>query len=691
MKALFRYSNRAFLSVISVFILCMTAPVVRADWGGTITGSAATSQTDTVRSDAVDQQYTAYTSSQPTENVRYSFAGLFRHLQSRTNKGPYSWSTELSPSGAITWSTPVLDIRGDGSYRADRDELGTTKLTTSATTVRGQTNWTSLPRLFASSNWSKNVNDLELIGYDTRTRTFSAGGNLSKRNLYLNYEFTDVHTRNAETNLDRKSRGHSGRADYTKSLARQLVSVSTSYQIATRTEKDYSPLTGEPLIAIPAATGLYLADPSPEFDALDGSPALVDGLVDVPAGQDFNLVNGVTHNFGLDFGQAVAIDHLHLYVDTLAALPLTWSIWQSSDNLNWTPVASSISAPFSSLFLRYEFAFTSIQTRYIKLTVSPQLLNTPVEVTELRGLVIRTDTNQDDRTTDQRGSARVQFQPSKWVSWEVAGDAVRQSASLTTLSREEDGVQTSFHFNPARVFDLAARYQWSRSNYTDSDQEFAHSSTIGSVVRSQWSKSVSTSASVDRGEEESGNFLTRRGDRARAELRTLLLPALRTTSQFIYSEDERFDSPDKLYTRSLSNDFEGEPTERSQISVTYRYETRSARVSAVRKYQTSVGGRLSYRLTDTIHLIGNAVSTTDPVRRDRSYDGIASWTPTYKISLSAAVNRIEGSQTENANQYSIQAVYNWSLRTELSASYSLNERETEGSTSSGRMSLFTRF
>ena len=690
MRAILIHITIAVHSLVAFGLVGLLCEEARADWGGTVTGSAAVAEIDNVRSNSVEQYYTLYSSAQPTGTFRYSLSGLFRHLQNRTGNGPYSWTTETRPSASINWATQLWDLRGDGSYRIDRDELGTTKLTAGTASAYGQTTWTSLPRLFASSSWAKNVNDLDLIGYNTWTRSMSAGGNYSSHALYVNYEYSDLLTRNVDTNLDRTSRSHSGRADYTKALANQLVNVSTSYQVSSRLDKDNSTITGEPLSAL-QATGLYLADPSPDFDVLETAPALVDGLLDIAAGQDFDLVNGITHNFGLDFGQTVAIDHLHLYVDSLAALPLTWSIWQSSDNLNWSPVVTTIGAPFSTLFLRYEFAFSQTQTRFIKLTVSPQLLNTPVRVTELRGLIARTDLTSDERTTDQRGSARLQFQPAKWTSWDVSGDALRQSASLSALAREEDAAQTNLRFNPAKMVDLVTRYQWSRSNYTDTDNEFTYSTAAGAVLRSQWSRAISTSAMIDRTEEQDGKTRTRRGDRSRLELRTLVLPALRVTSQFSYSEDERFDTADKVFSRSINNNFEGEPTDRSQISVTYRYETRSARISAVRKYQSTVGGRLSYRLTETIHMVGNTTMTTDPAREDRAYDGIVSWTPTYKISLGGAFNRIESSQAENANQYSLQLVYNWSLRTELSASYSLNEREGDATSSSGRLSLFTRF
>ena len=421
------------------------------------------------------------------------------------------------------------------------------------------------------------------------------------------------------------------------------------------------------------------------------SPALIDGLLGLPAGDDYNLVNGETHNFGIDFGVAVTIDHLHLYVDSLTSVQFTWSVWQSSDNLSWTPILTSVNAPLSSVFLRYEFSFAAVETRYIKVVVAPQLLNTPIDVTELRGLVVNLDESGETRTTDQRGSARLRLQPAKWFTWDVSGDALRQEVSLSTLAREEDGLQTSMRLDAHRYFDLSMRYQWSRSHYTRSSNEDGETASANAVVRTQWSRSVSTTASVERAEDQTGNVLIRRGDRTKLDMRTILLPALRVTTQLSYSEDERFDSPDKIFSRSVTNAFEGEPTRRSQLSVTHRYETRTARVSAVRKYRVALGTRLSYRLTDTIYLTANANTSTDPTREDRSYDGVLSWTPTTKISLGGAVNRIEGTSTSVANQYSIQSVYRWSNFTEISMSYSLNEREDEATSSSGRVSLFTRF
>lgn len=694
MRASFLYIHSAkkitFCATFAT-LLSITLPPAWADWGGSVTGSASSTQIEQQKSSVIDQQYMLYTTGRPTSNIGFSLSGLYRHLQNSTDAGPYSWLTEFRPSGSLNWNLPLVDFRANGSYRSDRDELGTTKLRSGSASVYGQTNWTRLPSLFASSNWARNINDLDLIGDDTWTRSLSAGSSYSDHNVFANYQYTDILTRNSATELDRTSRSHSGRVDYSKSVAKRLLNFQTGYQISSRTEQNKSEKTGELLIPLQSSAGLYNSDLTPEFDALETSPGLADGLLEVPAGAGYDLGNGDAHNFGLDFGLAVELDHLHLYIDTLTASLFTWSIWKSSDNLSWVPVATNINGQFSSVFLRYEFSFPSIQTRFVKIAMSPQLLNSPIEVTELRGFVTSAEEARSNRTTDHRGSARLQFQPSRWVSSEVSGDILRQGVSLSSLAREEDGFQSSLRFDPANVFDLGVRYQWNRSHYTNSETENSYTSSIGAVVRSQWNRAISTSASADRGKEVTGKFLVRQNDRTRLEIRTLLLPALRVTSQFAYSEDERFDSPDMIYSRTISNSFEGEPTNRSQLSVSHRYETRTANVSAVRKYQVSVNTRASYRLTDTIHLTAGATASSDPVREDRAYDGIVSWSPTSKVSMSGSVNRIEGDQTENATQYSLQAIYHWSMRTEISASYSLNEREPENRVSSARLSLYSRF
>jgi len=693
MKALFRHSRPTNFSELAATLFCLCLLLIgtaKAEWGGSVSAAASNSDVEGARSRALDQSYSLYTTREVSWATHYTLSGLFRHVQSQLGNDPYSWRTEVRPSGSLSWRPGILDFRGDASYRADRDEQGTSKLSSRTAGLYGQTTWESLPRLFGSVNWSKNVNDLELAGYDTRSRQASTGLTHSTRSVFLNYEFSDLRTRNAETGIDRVSQSHNGNIDVTRSLIKRAVTVQSSYQIVSRKERDLSQITGEVLAPL-TATGLYLEDLSPEFEALSVSAGLSDGILTLPADEGLDLGNGRAHNFGLDFGVAVTVDHLHLYVDTTGIVPFEWTLWTSSDNLTWTQSGNMLQGNFSSQFQRLEFSFAPQQARYLKLAMAPQFLNTPIEVTELRGLVVRPEDDNRDRTTDHRGSAQLHVSPSKWLNFDVSGDVLRQEGSLLVLARHEDGWQSSLRIGRTERTDLSARYQWNRTSFTELDTSDNKTTSAGIVLRSRWNPALSTSASIGRAEEFQGSSQIRRNDNARFDVTARLFPALRMTSQLGYGEDSRFETDDIVLSRTVTTGFDGEPTNRSQISLTHRYETFSARVTAVRKYRTSLSARLGYRLTDTVQFTGSVAASEDPQRRDRTYDGYVSWLPTPKISLGASVNRIEGNITPWSNQYSLQGTYYWSPRTELSVSYALNERESEANASTGRVSLYSRF
>ncbi len=692
MRAAFLTLQTTQIARISLILVCLLwiTPQLRADWGGSASGNASSTSVKSLRSVSYDQEYFLYTGGQPTKAVRYSLTGVFRHLQNRSNDGLANWSTEVRPGGAIHWTTGLLDLRGDAAYRSNRDKLGSAKLTDRSAGIFAQTNLAGLPQMFGSVNWAKNVNDLDLLGYDTRTRNLVTGATYTSNRFFGNYSFSNLLVVNSNQNLKHSSDSHTGRMDYSFSPVKRLVNLQTSYQIVSRSEKNFSSSTGQSLVVLPAAAGLYLDDTSPDFDALEPAPGLNDGLLEVAAGDSFDLVNGSFHNIGLDFGAATEIDHLHLYVDTLATTSQAWSIWISSDNLNWSRVSENAPTDFNPTFRRFEFAFASLTTRYIKLTATPQLLITPIRVSELRGLVTRFGTEDIDRTTDHRGSARLQFSPAKWLHAEIGGEGVRQTVSQVALAREEDVLQSSLHFVPTDVANLTVRYQWNATRYPGSSGEGV-SSTAAAVVRSTWTRAIATLSSLERREEKTGAVRSRRGDYARFEVNTLLLPALRSSSQFNYSEDERFESRDKVISRTVAQSLDGEPTPRSQVNLAYRYNTISAWISAPRRYRVSLSGRVNYRATDTISIASTASMSMDPTREDRSYDGIVSWTPTQKLSFGGSFSRIEGDQTENSTLYSMQMIFQWTARTDLNGSVSLNDNSNSGTITTSSVSLLTRF
>jgi hypothetical protein len=676
------------LTLAAVFAFC---PSAFAAWGGTAAGLVTTTTVDTFRNTAVDQQYTLFTDGQVTPQINYLLTGRYRHLQIIQSHAPRTWLTELQPNGSIRWTNNLFAVRGEHAQRFNHDRLGANNLTGRSTTAFIQTNWHDLPRLYANADWTRNLNDLELIGFDTRSRTLGAGLSYSVRQVSLLYEFSDQITKNARTNIDRLSRAHLGRIDNSLHAWKQLVTLETSYQIVNRDERDRDRNSGESLIPLSVVSGLYAADPSPDFDALNSAPGLVDGTYNVPASPDYDLSANVFHNFGLDFGAPVQFDHLYLYTDTLANPGLRWSIWTSADNQTWTRIREPESAPFTPVFNRYEFAFPIVETRYIKLTVEPELAVLPVRVTELRGFIARGSQTVPETATDQRGSAQLRLQPAQWLSVSFGGRLARRSASQTAIGSEDDGLQGGLRFAPGARWEFGANYERSRSRYPESTRETATTEDQNLQLRWTQSAALAAMATANRRSEFQDRNRIRRSDGARLEVRTVILPALRGTTMASYNEDHRYDNRDIFYTRTYGQLIEGEPTPAATLSADAHYIVTSARLHSTPGHRLTFTGRASYRLTDALTAAGQADYFREPGLHTRTLNGSVAWMTTPKLTLTLAADQLTGTGTPRSTQYSAQTYFRWTARTDLTAAYSLTRQERSVDSANARFGLNTRF
>jgi hypothetical protein len=545
--------------------------------------------------------------------------------------------------------------------------------------------------LRASGEWTRNLNDLELIGNDTRERVFGAGADYSSHGVSLLYDFGDRLTRNVTTRIDRISRTHLGRFDFSRGAFKQALTLETSYQLVSREERDRDRRSGETLIVLAQSAGLYADDQAPEFDALNSAPGLIDGILTTPASTDFNLSGSSYHNFGLDFGAPVSIDHVFLYTDTLANPDLRWSIWTSTDNLTWTQIRGRESAPFTPVFNRYEFAFAKVETRYIKLALEPALAVLPVYVTELRGLIARGSGDVPERSTDQRGSAQLRFRPRKGLDFGIGGHLSHLSTTQTSFGRDEDGVLGNLRYAPGTKFETVGRYQRTRTHFAESTREAVTTEQSNLLVRWTLNAAATALASVDRHADSRENLLVRRSDGARTELRTVVFPALKSTSQVSYSEDHRFDVNDIYYTRTYGQSFDGEPTPRSTISVDYRYYDLSARYRVVPSYRETLALRGTYRMTDALTFSSEGSRSREPGHNGRNMNASLNWTATPKLNLGGTVNRIEGRSELTSTQWSLQGYFRWTTHTDLSFGYSIIQQQSAAEVNTARIGLNSRF
>lgn len=665
--------------------------VADADWGGTLSGSMADTRADSSRSSTVDQQYSVFTTGALTPQVNYLLSLRYRHLQSGGRGMPSLWQTELRPSGELRWATPLYTLRGEYTQRLNREEQRRNELTGKSGLVFFQTNLLDLPRIHGSGEWTTNLNDLELIGYNTRSRALGMGANYSTRQLSLVYNFHDRLTRNENTKIDRLSQSHQGRLDHVLRVFERAVSLETSYQIVGREEKDRDRNNGSTLIVLPATAGLYGDDPTPEFDALTVAAGLVDGVMDAPASPSYDLSGATFHNFGLDFGAPVQIDHVYLYTDTLANPDMRWSIWTGSDNQTWTRIDELQTAPFTPVFNRYEFSFAPVETRYLKLVVEPALAIWPVYVTELRGLIARGAEHIPERSTDQRGSVQLRIQPRKWFSLGVGGDLARLSSTQTSLARSEEGLQGTVRIAPGTGFEVSSRVARTGTRYPDSGRAAAITELGNFAVRWTINAALAATGTLDRRSELQDAVRLRRSDAARLDVRTVILPALRGTTQLVYIEDHRYDNVDTYFTRSFGQLLEGEPTPRSTMSADYRFYDMSARFHAVPRYRETGLLRAGYRLTGSVAFIGEGTLFREASRESRSMVVGASWSTTPKLTLTTTMDRLTGTEIAASTQWTLQGYFRWTSRTDVNFAYSLTQQERAFDTRTARIGLNSSF
>jgi hypothetical protein len=620
-----------------VIVTALTASV-HADWGGYVNSSAVSNRMDTTTTQSVDQQYQFYFDGTLLPTLSYSVTTRFRHAQSNN---PYIWHREFEPSLTATWTTPLLRVSGNGYYRENRDRYSPGSLIGRSIDVSAQTAMREVPQFFGQLLFERNVNNLDLLGLDTRLRNVTAGADYRYRMLHLRYDFSDALTTNEQTRLDVSSQQHTGRGEFGLHLFQRALSVQSAYQITASHQIERQRGTGAILLPLAVVAGLYAADPTPDFGTLDSKPSLVDDDVTTSAGLDFDLSSNVYHNFGLDFGTAVRVDHLYLYTDTLANPNLPWAVFVSSDNQTWTRIAADAAYPFVVAFsqYRYEIAFAAQTTRYIKIVLQPQPQTGAVHVTELRAYVTQSEQVEDVRPVDQRGSLDIRMQPGKWLSIGLTGWLQETGRSQFQQERQQQNGSATVSMPFHRLFNLSGLYQTSRVTFAGMSPPRTQSEQFSSTWNAQWLSTLTTRASASRTREVVGELIVRRLDGVSLQMMALIFPQLRSVSEISQTEDHRFGVADIYRSRAFRQSADARPTPRSVLNAQYRYERFSSLRASLPSQREALELQGGYELTSAISLRGDASWYREGSSRLTSWNGSATWNVLPTLSVSSGYSR----------------------------------------------------
>ncbi|HEY3296455.1 MAG TPA: discoidin domain-containing protein [bacterium] len=650
--------------------MCHAASSFALEWGASASETYMDTRGDSTRTGILDQQYQFHANGELLPTVSYFTLLNYRHLQTRAKDSSAVWQSELMPSVSAVWSAPFFRLRSDYSYRDNRDQLNVNQLKGQSANVVLQSDWESLPRLTGRYQWIQNVNDLELLGVDTRQRTIGGSADYSFSTTSLRYEFNDIRTENRRTGFEQISRNHIGRLENSLSVWKHIVSVQTSYMIQAKADREQRASEDGILVRLTPLSGLWSNSPTPELGALDGSPGLIDGNLDSAATHAMDLSGNDVQNLGLDFGSAITVDHIFVYTDSLANSGLRWALYTSSDNYTWSLVRGNQTYPFNVVFRRYEIDFPVQTARYVKVVSEPQPLQIPVYVTEIRGLLTRSQSTGFAWATDHHAAVRVGVQPATWVSGAVEGTLIKNGASATTIGRQQDGLNGSLHLSAHKMAGISGQYQWSRTEYPDATGGRTDTELLGMSVISRWLNGLQSTVAGSRQREVTGNALNRRQDAATVRLDAAFFPGLGGATEGGLTEDHRFLAADVYKTRYIGQAIQAQPTSRFQFTVDYRYYWLSSQRAWTIPTRENIALSATYRLTETLQLSGSASRYHDPVSSYETWQGLINWNATEKLVLSASV---DGNQPDRNNRTVVittQGIFRFSSHGDVSASYS---------------------
>ena len=326
--------------------------------------------------------------------------------------------------GRLTAGEQVLN--GNLSYERAQDELdaraaGTTRsgLTLVRQTIGAAASWRprDLPRLDLRAARSDRF-DPNRIAADTTSDTGYLNLGYDLRHFLFAYNLSYNDTLNRLGGSEQTSLGHSALASWTDQFLEGRIDASATYRIAQNSrearllkagatvEDRVTPYRGL------SATETFPALPSRITLSVNG--AVIDG--DTAASAGLNLGYGPTlagdtdaRDIGLELVDSVTpVNALFLFVDrTLTAgvaSALTFTAWQSADNLNWTQLAVTGLPTFDAELNRFAIPVAQVEARYLKVVVQPLAVGVTTNtqflsilVTELQAALVTTATSA--RTT----------------------------------------------------------------------------------------------------------------------------------------------------------------------------------------------------------------------------------------------------------------------------------------------------
>lgn len=639
------------------------------DLSGSLFIASGATDSDSVETETVDQRYTLDLSQQLTDFLRLRLG--YQHFDfSSDTEGVDGGQRTQAPQVEVIYSRPRLSGRLSYEDRSisSRSALGDFD----AESLVGHLTWQALASTVVTVRYrdETDIVDQGIFGRGTARSFLAIDGTYRRRHWSTAYAFERDEVENRNTGLLIEEDRHQVRLAADRTFLVDRLDLSFSSQIDYRDRRQEMPGSGDLAVPVPAREGLFAIDPSPEVGELESAPALVDGDLSTPAGEDLEIGGAFTfRNLGLDLGFIQPVTRLEISVDALSGPGVVWEVYRSQDNLVWERVPG-VTSQWDGALLRYTLMFPQTSDRFFKAVNVSINTETGVRVTELRALrdVEEESFRTEDDATLLRADLAARYRPHERVSTSIAL-GFREDEGLATTALQQDFRDVH---GAARVsVDLPRRLRLD-AGYRFVDFEngiepvVARREEIASTSLT-WDPldTLRASASFVQREESDETELLRATTTGRVAVDAELLPGLYLDSSVELSEiEDRFSGSDRrsLAVRQLV-DAELYPGLRVGGGIEYlELETSDGEPLLER---TSFDLRTVWRATSWVTLTGDW-----RIAEDNSLDSVQqsygiTYTPGTRLTLSGFYRDFDDANLRRTRASSLSATYTMTQRCRL--------------------------
>ncbi len=608
--------------------------------------------------------------------VKQLSAGMNLSASSRYNENQLSSgndSSSVNPSASFDLRNDLFSLNLSGSEsRLDTDNSPSyINKTWGANFYSQLERW---PSLRLSYNQSVSRDDQSIHDLNTESSDLGASIEYGLGSFDLLYDFSSGTSDDLVSDTTSDTLNHYAQLKYSENFFRNRLSVAASQQYSSNETETDTAVGSDGIFEQPVTilAGLSSIDSSPLLGTLDDTPLLVDGNTQVASGvlvdQSSDVQNvGIQVNFQL-------VSRLTIYFDqeigSFDQAKLSWELYQSANNSNWTKVNQTLTVTSTLVALRTKVTIdvpVQVMARYLKVVIraSTDLLD-PVSITEIEaGELGTTDASRvitQSKFVSHQTQLSVSYRPAP--GWAM-GYSMRRVLNLPDSSLDNTQITHSVNasYSPNRYFSMAL-------GASDSSDETEGEDTIRSrsyslALNSSPLPTLDFSLGYTRTHSYEGGDETDQSDQINGTVTAEIYPDLTVGFSPSWTYSRALDTGAKTTTYGCTLTSNVRLTPRLNVTAHWNYSNStvdSGDAESEEEEGTSkqYGVSLSYRPSDVL-LVSSSLSR-DEDADSTSLSGSLAWlfTRSVQANAGASFDLSEG----DSEQYD--ASVNWSLSRNLS-------------------------